>query len=294
MTQFRPSRRLSLGLMAGAAGLAAGGSAAAAPRFDLADPKTRMEAYVRMRARLDGVQTFMPYKGTIFGKMEGRAAVPVFDVEGFSWARATRQPDGNYRMDGVEAGYFLDRETHQPLDTWVNPLNGLTCKAKHYRSYSHAIVTPAGLQPIREGPLAAGIEMSANTGEPTVMNGTVWMHEDLIGTFPNRPKADFADPLEYFGPTLTATSLATWSASLADLANPKMAFVPTLLSYQTMGSWRPFMRMGSAPGLISWRMFGQKAETIDGVPKALRDRVMAQYPDFLTREKAEAPKIIGT
>lgn len=294
MTQFRPNRRVSLGLLAGAAGMAASSPGAAAARLDLADPRTRMEAYLRMRARLDGVKTFMPYKGTIFGKPEGKVAVPVFDVEGFSWAKATRLSDGNYRLDGVEAGYFLDRKTQQPLDAWTNPLNGLATKVTHYRSYSHALVTPDGLEPIREGPLPPGMAFTASRGEPTVMNGTVWMHEDLVGTFPSRPKETFADPLYYFAPMLTATSLATWSADLADLANPRKAFVPSMLSYQTLGSWRPFMRMGSTPGLISWRMFGQKAETIDGVPKHLRDRVMAEYPDFLTKEKATEVKPIGT
>ena len=45
----------------------------------------------------------------------------------------------------------------------------------------------------------------ANTGEPTVMNGKVWMHEDLFAQFPSRPKDSCADPLQYFGPLLTAT-----------------------------------------------------------------------------------------
>jgi hypothetical protein len=117
------------------------------------------------------------------------------------------------------------------------------------------------------------------------------MHEDLIGQFPNAPQASFADPLQYFGPVLTASSLATWSAPLTELADPKADFVQSMLSYQTLGSWRPFMRMGSTPGLISWRMFGAKAATVDAVPAALRARVLADYPDFLTKLVADkAPR----
>ena len=290
----RMSRRASLGLLAGAAGVAASRPVATVDSYDLRIPKTRVEAYLRMRSRLDGKQTFMPYRATIFGKPEGKVAVPLFNVEGFSWTKATRTSDSSYRLDGVEAGYFLDLVTRQPLNRWTNPLNGLETTVKHYRTWAHSIVTTKGLEPIQEGPRPPGTLITANTGEPTVMNGKVWMHEDLFAQFPSRPKESFADPLQYFGPLLTATSLATWCADLADLANSAMSFVPTLLSYQTLGSWRPFMRMGSVPGLISWRMFGVKAPSLDGVPKHLRDRVLVDYPDFLSKETADTVKSPGT
>ena len=253
-----------------------------------------METYVKLRTRLDGQKTFMPYYATIFGKPEGQAAVPLFDVEGFSWGKATRLAEGKYRLDGVEAGYFIDPQTRQPLDTWTNPLNGLQTKVKHYRSFAHQIVGPEGLSNPERQPLPPGAKFTQTMGGPTVFAGKVWMHEDLYGTFPNKPKESYADPLEYVGPMLTASSLATWSADLADVSDPKRAFVPTMLSYQTLGSWRPFMRMGDAPGIISWRMFGTKQPTVEGVPKQVHDRVLADYPDFLTRESAAEKKLIGT
>lgn len=281
------TRRQTFAVLGGAAGvLAASPTPAASGEFDLTDPPTRTRAYVRLRGRLDGHKTFMPYRGTIFAKPEGEVAVPVFDVEGFSWTKATALQDGGYRLDSVEAGYFLDRATGKPLDRWTNPLNGVVTTAKHYRSFSHISVATGGIEPIRDTPPPAGTRFTATMGEPTVMNGKVWMHEDLIGQVPNRPKASFADPLEYIGPTITGTSLATWSADLADLADPRLAFVPAVLSYQTIGNWRPFMRMGTAPGVISWRMYGVKQPSIDGVPPPLRERVLAEYPDFLERERA--------
>jgi hypothetical protein len=53
-----------------------------------------------------------------------------------------------------------------------------------------------------------------------------------------------------------------------------------------MNSWRAFMRMGETPGIIAFRLFGAKAENFESVSKALRDRVLADYPDFLTRVEA--------
>jgi hypothetical protein len=277
-------RRDVLGLLAGAALFTPGAHAANPAPLALEDPQQQMLAYLRMRTRLDGAQTFMPYRGTIFGKPEGATAVPLFDVEGFSWERATRLDATTYRLDSAEAGYFLDRTTGQPLGHWTNPLNGLETEVKHYRSGAHLLVRPGSIEPITSGPPPEGTSFSASMGLPTVMNGHVWMHEDLIGRFPSPPRVKFPDPLQYFGPVLTASSLATWCSRLADLADPARDFVPTTLAYQTLGSWRPFMRMGSAPGLISWRMFGAKAQSVDAVPPALRERVLREYPDFLAKE----------
>ena len=120
-------------------------------------------------------------------------------------------------------------------------------------------------------------------GSPTILGDRIWVHEDLIAHYPNKPAATFADPREYNGQMLEAASLATWCARVSDLQDSRNAFVPATLSYQTMGSWRPFMKMGDTPGVISWRMFGSKVETLHEVPAALRQRVLREYPDFLTR-----------
>lgn len=242
-----------------------------------------LRTYLRIRSRVDGKPVFYPYRGTIFGKEFGHSTVPLFDVEGFSWDRLTVVADGQYRIDSAEVGYFLDRQTGLPLTNWVNPLNGVETQVKHYRSSAHIAVSAGKLEPILAGAAPAGLEIAASMSAQTRMNGKVWIHEDIIAKFPNKPQSTFSDPREYVGPMLEGTSLATWSADIADLANEKRVFVPAMFSYQTLGSWRPFMRMGTAPGAISWRLFGVKEQTIDRVPAALRDRVLREYPDFLIR-----------
>ena len=270
---------------AGAAAAPAGArrSRAVTP-YDLSDPVTRMRAYIAMRARLDGERIYMPYAGTIFGKVEGEVAIPLVAVQGFSWTTATRTGPDQFRLTSTEAGHFCDLETGEPLKVWRNPINNLDVPVKNYRSSQFTDIGPAGIVPVMNA--MPGAQFTHSWGKPTIVDGTVWMHEDLIGTFRNKPKDTFADPLEYVGPQLTATSLATWSARVEDLARFGDRFVPTMLSYQTMGNWRPFMRMGATPGIISWRMFGKKAASIDGVPAVTLKRVLAEHPDFLTHVPA--------
>lgn len=280
MTDLLFSRRDGITMMALGAGflLAPMTGARAAPLSS-----DELRTYLRIRSRVDGKPVFYPYRGTIFGKEFGHSTVPLFDVEGFSWDRLTVIADGRYRIDTAEAGYFLDRQTGLPLTNWVNPMNGVETQVKHYRAFAHVAVSDGKLEPIFAGAAPAGMEFAASMSAQTKMNGKVWIHEDVIARFPNKPRSSFTDTREYIGPIIEATSLATWSADIAHLADERRHFVPAMFSYQTLGSWRPFMRMGTTPGVISWRMFGTKEPTIDRIPLALHARVLGEYPDFLTR-----------
>jgi hypothetical protein len=270
-------RRSSLAVLAlGTSMLAASSTATAVVATDA------LATYLRIRSRLDGKPVFYPYRGTIFGRPIGQSAVPLFDVEGFSWDRLSIIGPQHYRIDTVEAGYFLDLVSGRPLNEWINPLNGLSTMVKHYRSFAHVEVSDGKLKPILPATALPGAQFNATMGSPTTLGDRIWVHEDLIARFPNKPASSFADPREYNGTMLEAASLATWCASVADLHDSRRAFVPATLSYQTVGSWRPFMKMGDTPGVISWRMFGSKVATIDEVPAALRKRVLDEYPGFLT------------
>jgi hypothetical protein len=92
--------------------------------IDFTDPETRNRIYAQLRARSDGRPTFMPYRATLYGKIEGQTAVPLFQVNGFSIARATKLGPARWRLDTVEAGYYGDSVTGEPRDRWTNPLNG--------------------------------------------------------------------------------------------------------------------------------------------------------------------------
>lgn len=276
------NRRTTMALLASWAGIVLAPDAIAKRKADMSDT---LITYLRIRSSLDGKRTFYPYRGTIFGRPFGQSAVPLFDVEGFSWNRLTRISDRRYRIDSVEAGYFLDLKTGLPLDRWTNPLNGAETQVEHYRSFSHIIASDGKLEPLAGPTARPGLKITASMTPPTVLNDRIWIHEDLIVRIPNKPAASFADPREFAGPMLEAASLATWSADVRDLAGESGAFVPASLSYQTLGSWRPFMLMGETPGVISWRMFGSKESGIERVPTVLAERVLKEYPDFLTRER---------
>ena len=159
----------------------------------------------------DGRWTFTRYAGTFFAKVEGEVAVPLVGVEGFSRGRMQKLPDGTYLYNLEEAGYHTDLETGDVLDDWLNPLNNLTVKPRHYRSGQTSIFTPTSVLP-QIDPWPNGLEYDGVVSPITVIGDSAWCSEDLFVKFPN-PRERFDDEREWSGPYRIATSLATHSVS---------------------------------------------------------------------------------
>jgi hypothetical protein len=272
------TRRAALTGLAAAA-LARPGTAATLKPADLVDPQARLDAFVRMRCRPNGQKGFMWYQGTFFGKPHGEAAVPLMGVVGFSWNTAVRQADGSYLYELQEAGYHTDLATGDRLDRFFNPLNKLTVEPRHYRSGQRTRFTTAG-QVLPLANLPDGVQYDGSISPARVLGDQVFMTEDLLVRMPN-PKARYEDPREYCGPFRTATSLATFAASLGDVLDTAQSFTPCTLSYTTVNSWRPWMLMGETPGTITWRLMGRKLRSPTEVGEPLLGWLEQDHPDLL-------------
>ncbi|MEQ8510131.1 MAG: DUF1838 family protein [Rhodospirillaceae bacterium] len=250
-------------------------------KIDFSDPQQKLDAYVRMRNRGDGKKSYTRYSGTFFAKIEGEVAIPIMGIEGMSWGRCERQPDGSYLYSMQEAGYHTTLDTRDVLDEWVNPMNGLTVIPAHYRSGQSSVFTPTAVNPILssrpEGLVYKGVITPA-----TVIGDTVWCSEDLFVKFPN-PRERYDDEREWSGPFRTSTSLATHMALIADLENAESDFVPSTMSYTTINSWRGWMKMGQTPGVISWRLKGRKFKSPDHMDREdwLLRRIESDHPELL-------------
>lgn len=233
-----------------------------------------------MRNRGDGKKSYTRYAGTFFAKIDGETAVPILGIEGMSWGGCERQADGSYLYSMQEAGYMTDRVSGELVDEWVNPFNGLTVFPSHYRSGQSSIFKPDSVNPIMAR-RPEGLEYTGVISPVTVIDDTVWCSEDLFVKMPN-PKDRYEDAREWSGPYRISTSLATHMVKLPDLEDADRPFVPSTMSYTTINSWRPWMKMGQTPGVISWRLKGRKFESPDHMGEdSLVSRVAKDHPELL-------------
>ena len=266
-------------IMAGAALAAAPARAA---KFNFANTVDIYRAYARMRGGGDGVLGLWWYTGNVWLQAGDRIAENVLTIDGFSFQRLTVQPDGSMIQLMSEAGYFKDPKTGAIADTWVNPLNGESCKARHYKSMQTIIATADGGLTGDEGGRMSAREFKGRIG-PAVINGErLWIDENFATKFVI-PKREGLDPKEDIGDFLAAASLATFTAKLADVESDSLDFVPCELHFQTMNGWLPWMRMGRVAGAQSWQLYGHKVRDVSAIPAELRARFERDYPGWLEK-----------
>ncbi len=250
---------------------------AAGHTYDLSDPNDVITAYARMRGHLDGSPGQWWYPGNMFAQPADDVAHRVLVIEGYSFNRLVKRADGRLDQIMAEAGYFIDPDTDDIVDDWINPLNGQTCQPGHYKSNQTIVVGPDGVS----GSEAATVPVQfSGTVEAQAHGGRVWTTENMV-TKLNNPRSEADDPLGYSGPVITIASLAAFTGNLADLNDETLSFMPATLHFQNLAPWMPWMKMGQEPGVTTWQLLGTKTHTPDELPTRLRERLEADHPGWL-------------
>ena len=260
--------RRDLALTAGAALWAGLGGAKTGGVADLlAD---RVLTHVRMRAHPDGRPCHTWYRGTFYGQRSGMRTQALLFIEGASTSTTNRQADGRWTYRMREAGWFCDLQTHQVVNEWRNPLNDRVVKPAHYNSKQQLTFAPDGSVTPLTATSPPGLEWQGTLSEPTIDGNDVWSAEELLVRVPPPPAG---------GSARVQTSLATLHSDLRDLQKPQRTWVPATLAYQTLGSWQPWLEMGDATGVVSWRLAGRKCAMLAEIPQSIRERIQREHPE---------------
>lgn len=258
--------------------LAAGGSAALAGPLALraADdefPMSDLEAHVRMRGNLRGERTYWYYSGTIFGNRWGEVTRPMLRVEGVSFSTIDSLPDGHYRYNLKEAGYYADFESGEIRDRVLNPFTMEYYTPEHYLSPQKIIFAPdLSVTPDVEK-LPPGLEYRGVISPLRRFQDQLFSSEDLFVRMP-APAGDGSQP-----DFRVQTSLAMFSARASHVLDANRDFVPCQFNYQTLATFRDWMGMGADPGMMSWRMVGTKCKE-DDLPRAIHERIAGDHAGF--------------
>lgn len=264
---------------------ASGGAASRAhlrPAKSAFEGTTPADVLVRMRCAPGGGWAMWTYSGALILKPDGQVARSVMRVEGFSFNRAIRRPDGTYEYQLDETGYYCDPASGEPLDRWTNPFTGREVKAVHYRSPQKLYFDRT--QALPGVTLPPDAEFRGELTRLAEVGGIVACTEDLYTKLPARP----ANGERPAAPVRTMTSLATHISSAADLAKPANAWVESTLAYGTMNAFAGWLGMEDMPGLQNMRLVGRKvpADALDALPPWLLARVRKDNPSILDVPKS--------
>lgn len=278
-TEF--TRREGLGLAAIAAGAVAapGVASAAAPAFvtkiDFKDPKWNRDTYARMDGDLDPAKEKLGWlKGIAYGVRENERVRPLVGVEGFSFTRIKRLPDGSWRRLLREIVFYRDLETGKILDSWRNPYTNEDVRvvpiANDPFNYTISDTVP---QP----PSYGGLQTEKREPKPFLLDwsngpdGTLICRTGIDMMYPNALQPD-KWPRESSGPMNRVSEHFIYTIKRKDVENPQLTNLPLIGAWSRVTPWLPWMLMGSAPGHVSY--FTNFA-TVKGVADLPADLVAA-------------------
>jgi hypothetical protein len=259
-------------LMFSASAICLGGPAfatSAATAIDLVDPAKRLRAYMLMRGALDDRLVIGCLIGRYYGVVDDEI-VPFFGLVSATFARYRPTADGGFEGATYEVPFFTDIETGEALDRLANPYTGETV------SVSQAAFPPARIAIARDLSFAMPATPPRLAYQHHVLpalqsGGDVWMVEETISAIaiPNKPK-----PMRY-------AEIVTLHARSSDLQMPGARRVPCETNYESVSSWRPWLKMSDHPGHLNGTGAGRYGVPMEELPANWLEAAAVLRPDVL-------------
>ncbi len=219
------------------------------------------QQWVKTRSSLDpNESTFLVWTGKIYSFVPGEKRQLLFKIIGMSVSRCIPTAEGRWDFTSRELTYYLNPETDEILRKWENPWTGETVTVMH--------VANNPVQGKFKGKLPVQVE-----GENTTF---------VFDLFPHYPNPLAEDPqfaLYCPSPTYQAAELFKITVKCADLPNSELNSVTELkLSWDRIGQWLPWMKMGEQPGQLIYSATGGKVGGFTELPPLLQAEINNRVP----------------
>ncbi|MBW4541109.1 MAG: DUF1838 domain-containing protein [Myxacorys chilensis ATA2-1-KO14] len=211
--------------------------------------------WVKVRSSLDPSRsTFLVWTGSIYAFVPGEKRKRLFDMVGMSVSRCLATEENSWTFTSRELTYYLDPKTGEKLHTWKNPWTEEVLPVMH--------VANNPVQGDFEGQFPAQVDDETTT-----------FVFDIFPAYPN----PLTDPkfAEYSSnPDYQAAELFKFVVPTADLFNVNLPSVSKLwLSWDRIGPWVPWMKMGNRAGHLIYSASGNKVNDFDQLPPLLQDEI---------------------
>jgi Protein of unknown function (DUF1838) len=225
--------------------------------------------WVKTRSSLDPNQSnFLIWAGKIYAFVPGEKRKLLFKMVGMSASRCIPKEEGSWDFTSRELTYYLNPETDEILREWENPWTKETVTVVH--------VANNPVQGNFQGKFPGQVEGDSTT-----------FVFDIFPTYPN-PLAKDPKFAEYSpNPNYQAAELFKITVPTADLLNSELLSVSKLrLSWDRIGQWVPWMKMGNQPGNLIYSAYGSKVNGFTELPQLLQDEINTRVGLYKNAPKA--------
>jgi len=254
-------------------------------------PAGMLETYIKLSGDTSGRNYGGWYSGHAFAWTPDRMIEPLFGFSGFGLGSDHRQPDGSFHHIWKEIGFYTDLKTGDVLESWVNPMNGVTCEVMPIHNRSVNLVFAPTLPDLSGLKRRGGAIMDDNfphANDParpyglpyTVIGDQLSVFADSVGLVPN-PLDPAVWKHESSGRMLNVGEFFMLTGSLGQVLDPSVTNATATGSWTRLGPYLPWMMMGQAPGHLFYRSATRKISGPEALPPKLAAYTRQHYPEFL-------------
>lgn len=249
------------------------------PPLRFAATADHVRAFLKLHVSLKAETVYHFYIGTLEAMVPGREMVNLVSSTTIIRRTVDPRPEGHHISIWEATVYHRPGET-EPLDEFVNPLNGRTVKPFHQREgRGEALWTDTGPRILRNGVWTE----RPFTGKPFAFDWNqagerIWMSRYSSGVYTKNPLEIAKWPLESSGPDLLYTEKTTNSGLVREVADPNVMNASATYSLSSIILWWPWLLMGQSPGHLLWNTNGVKLSSLDQIPAGPRKMMEKVHP----------------
>jgi len=240
--------------------------------INFSDAGEELRAYVKLVGSTEAAAVHYFYSGKIYGLVPGEDSQPIMGFAGLAKNIWKPLDDGNFAQRIFDIGYFADLERGEPIDEFFNPFTKKVNRPVHYANGPNEFIR------------------KAEKRNWQISGDDVWLEESLAFKMPNWLDPNVW-PLASTGETLRFRYTNTYRGKLSDLKNPRIVSATSLLGWNAVTDWYPFMLMGQRPGFLHWISQGRKINNFSEVPQQTLQYLEANFPNYLSLEAPWAEQV---
>jgi hypothetical protein len=253
--------------------------------LDLGDPLARTKILAKIKGSIATETVYTFCRLHLYLWLNSGNLLPMLTMQNLAAASWRPLPNGHYAAELREVGVYTEFDGDDIVDTWLNPVTGEQRDVWQFAS---------GPLEIEIGPdgIVTGAEATLKPKEMRldVVAGKILAPTQSSFSFPNPFKPD-KWPREAGEPIFYWDSHYFFAAEVSDILNPELSSAPSVVQFQNLVSFHPWLGMGTTPGRTWGKGLGTKLRSLDDLPSGARKAFELRTPEIFDIPNWTQPRI---
>lgn len=261
---------------------------AQAEQLDPNDPNDVIRMSIKQSCSLkEGEEAIYWWHGKMYSRRPGERDRHLFNVQGMNVRACDILEDPvrglGFRSVSREVMFYLDPESNDVVDTWVNPWSG-----------EEVEVIQVANDPVNMN-IARPRYAFDEDGNPQATFSN-FEHGGFFMNGGGAARLFYENPLagdyqDYVGGTYHAMEFGTGATPIDDLLDGDADKVTDrVISWARVSKFLPWMKMGDRDGVVIFHTAGMRLDSFDDLPDVVKNEINENYPQYVSAPPLNDPR----